>query len=155
MPPPLRFVPSCQSIGVENQWLGAGKTARGEEPRRGVGPDGPARGQAQGGENEVSGHGRRMAAPADATLARVESEDSAPDLRAGLGERVGHWSCHKKAGRGELPAEVPGRVVGSPGAVPAEAVAVDQPAGATDLEVLNDPLELEPLRQFAAVVAAG
>ena len=41
-----------------------------------------------------------------------------------------------------------------PGAVPAEAVAVDQPAGAADLEVLDDPVELEPLRKLAALVAA-
>ena len=45
--------------------------------------------------------------------------------------------------------------VGGPGAIPAEPVAVDQAAGAAGLEVLDDPLELEPLRQLATVVAAG
>ena len=73
----------------------------------------------------------------------------------GLGEDLGHRAGDEQAGGGQGPAEVPVGLLGGPGAVPSEAVAVDQPAGAAGLEVLDDPLELEPLRELAAVVAAG
>ena len=94
-------------------------------------------------------------APADAAFAGVEPKDRAPDGRAGLGQASRARPGDEQAGGGQGPAEVPVGIVRGPGAIPSEAVAVDQPAGAAGLEVLDDPLELEPLRQLAAVVAAG
>jgi hypothetical protein len=63
-----------------------------------------------------------------------------------LGREWVTGSGYKKTGRGEVPAEVPFRVFGCPGSVPAETVAVNKPAGAADLEVPDDPLELKSLR---------
>ena len=123
---------------------------------RGPGPAGPVRGQPQGDADEVGRDGRGVAAPSDAGTRRCRAGDRrAPDVRAGLGQGLGHRAGHEQAAGGQGPAEVPVGVLGRPGAVPSEAVAVDEPAGATDLEVLDDPLELEPLRKRAAIVAAG
>ena len=139
---------------VENQWLGA----RPLEARSQGGASGPtvqlaARRRAV--SHQVGRDGRRVAAPSHAGLAAFEPEDRAAEARAGLGEGLGHRPGHEQAGGGQGPAEVPVGLLGGPGAVPAEAVAVDQPAVAAGLEVLDDPLELEPLRELAAVVAAG
>ena len=132
-----------------------GKAARAEEPGWGVRPGGPAGGQAEGCLDEVGGDGRRMAAPPHAGLAGVEPEDRTPEIWAAPREGLGHRPTYEQAGGGERSAEVPVSVLGGPGAIPTEPVTVDQPAGATDLEILDDPLELEPLRQLAAIVPAG
>src|SRR5262249_3140231 len=81
--------------------------------------------------------------------------DRAPEGRTRLGEGLGHRTGDEQATGSQGPAEVPVCLLGAPGTFPLEAVAVHQPAVATGLEVLDDALELEPLRQLAPVVAAG
>ena len=99
--------------------------------------------------------GRRVTAPAHAALAGVEPKERTLNERAGLGQGIGAGPGDEQAGGGEGTTPVPVGVVGGPGAIPSESVAKNQPAGAADLEILDDPLELESLRQLAAVVAAG
>ena len=74
--------------------------------------------------------------------------------RVGLGQSLGHWPGDEQATGGQGPTEEPVGVLGAPGAIPAEPIAINQAAGPADLEVLDDLLELESLRKLTAVVPA-
>src|SRR5690606_38418575 len=68
---------------------------------------------------------------------------------------AGRLAGQQEAPDRERSAEVPRRFVLGPGAVPAEAVAIDEPPASADLEVLDDAVEQVTFREIAARVASG
>src|SRR4051794_35411211 len=107
--------------------------------------------------HKVGRYSRRLAAPSQTSDVFVEDEKRsckpAPRLRQHL--EIRNRPGQEQAGDCQLPAKVPVRFFGCPRAVPSKSIAVNQAACLTHLEVLNNPLELESFRQFAALVPAG
>ena len=147
--------PRTYLANVENQWLGA-RPLEARSQGGASGPIGPVRGQAQGDVHQVGRDGRRVAAPSHAALAGLEPKDrAAADPGRASGRASGTGPATNRLAAASAPPKYQSTSSARPRAVPSEAIAVDQPAGAADLEVLDDSLELESLRQLAAVVAAG
>ena len=72
----------------------------------------------------------------------------------GFGKRLGDRPRDKEAGGRQCPAKIPVDLGWSPRPIPAEPVTINQPAGAIGLKILDNSLELEPLRQLPPIVTA-
>ena len=133
------------STGVENQWFGA----RLLESMSQRGASGPtvqlaASRIALSTRSAVTAPG----GPQERTQVSPESSRKTERRKARSSARQGHSGTGPATNRlaeAKAPPKYQSACFGGPRAVPSEAVAVDQTAVATSLEVLDDPLELETL----------